>query len=445
MTDSTSTSESSQPHQPSNYGDIGESFIEKVCCVAFIEDFVFRSPKYRRGAQEKELCDILILFDDSCVLIEVKTADPIAHRGWTMEEEVRWANAQIRTASKQLQGAFAALCKGLVPSVENQFVGKIDLRLSPPKKFYAIAAVDHRPLIQAGHVTDLVSGSLRCPVVQLSFSEFTEALHELASIPDLLDYLHFRQRYLERSTFEGCTELDLVAAFKSQYPLIDEAIRSGRTIHLANDVWQKYSQMNRRRTRDEERIPSNIVDRVIRDMRLGVRLTDETAEVVPRPPGQEIDNGVKYAITRLNSLRRIERATIGNSLIAKSKLCDTTGRGRWFAHIADTGWLYFWYISNEDRVNRRKMLTNLTNLAQIANTRCNAIGVAMNSFTGTGTKMSIDLITIQFPQDFDWSQCSSSDRELALKVFKPAVEGLLMEYRPWNNKPGFKRFKERRK
>lgn len=436
--------DSTHPFTPSDpeyedIGTLGENFIEHICRLAFIEDFVFRRPKYRRGRQEKELCDILVLFDDACVLIEVKTANPSAHRGWSPTDEVQWAQSQTLAARRQLEGAFRALCKELVPSAQNDFQGLVNLRTNPPSRFFAIAAIDCPSLAQYGHLEGFAFGEQTCHFLHLSFNELSTLLQELASLPDLMDYLDFRKRFLVRNTFHGCRELDLLAGFKTRFPDLEASLRAGDRIMLGDDLWTEYSQMSRRRMRDKERWPGELYDRIIKDMRGGVPVDDSTSfPLSPTPRGHTMLPGALFVATRLNSLRRVERVEIGNKLIEKSKLCEAGPRGRFFARQAHNGWMYLFYVSNEERHARRKMLKNLTELAQIHNGFRRAVGIAMNSFTKPGISMAIDSMAIELPNNFDFSTVAAEDRELAARVFKPPVVAELQEYKPWKSeKAGF--------
>ncbi|MFA6044144.1 MAG: hypothetical protein WC718_04100 [Phycisphaerales bacterium] len=436
---------SSQPDKESaKYGALGEDFVERVCNLAFIEDFVFRGPKYFRKKQEKELCDLLVLFGDACLIIQVKTADRRAHQNWSVDERVEWANEKIAEATSQIRGALRAVKKGFIRYVENKHVGRLDLGATPPKRFFSIAAIDHLPLSQMGHHPGVSFEGQDYPVIQLSFNELGSMLKELGSLPDLLEFLAFRQSFLVHSTFLGCTELDLLAAHQSQYPGIKDAIKSGLPIRLASDIWNKYNAMRRKATRDKERQPSELFDRLIREMRELVDIPSGIDEVKPRPASEPLGQSAMLVARYLNSFRRVERVDIANRLIQKSQLCEVTHKGRYFAVPLDADVLFLWYVCNEPRHTRREQLIALTRLAQIQYPTTLAVGIAMNSFTKPGISMAVDCVAHSMPDDFDWTTVSEEQRSIARDLFKPPVEGKLNEYRQWNHKPGFKHFKTRR-
>jgi hypothetical protein len=53
-------------------GKIGEEFIEGLANKAFIKDWCHKSPKYDKGKQEKEICDLLVFFDGYLIIFQVK-------------------------------------------------------------------------------------------------------------------------------------------------------------------------------------------------------------------------------------------------------------------------------------------------------------------------------------------------------------------------------------
>lgn len=80
-------------------GEEGEDFVEWACHAPFGKDFLFRGQKYMDTKGEIELCDLLLLLDDTAVLMEVKTADREKWPDRTNEEWADWANTQIAWAS----------------------------------------------------------------------------------------------------------------------------------------------------------------------------------------------------------------------------------------------------------------------------------------------------------------------------------------------------------
>jgi hypothetical protein len=60
--------------QNPNLGQIAEDWIEQLCAATFLADFTIRSPKYQKtSGQTKEAADLLVVFGDTLLVIQVKT------------------------------------------------------------------------------------------------------------------------------------------------------------------------------------------------------------------------------------------------------------------------------------------------------------------------------------------------------------------------------------
>ena len=65
---------SAPPMDKANKGADVEDIVEQICKTAFLEDFVVRSPKFRKSnGQLKEVADILIPFGDTLLAIQIKS------------------------------------------------------------------------------------------------------------------------------------------------------------------------------------------------------------------------------------------------------------------------------------------------------------------------------------------------------------------------------------
>ncbi len=52
-------------------GDSGEEYVNELAFNSFIKHWCFPNPKDENG-DKKEICDLLILFDDICIILSVK-------------------------------------------------------------------------------------------------------------------------------------------------------------------------------------------------------------------------------------------------------------------------------------------------------------------------------------------------------------------------------------
>lgn len=57
------------------HGHLLEQIIANFSSRFFMRDFVLLNPKYSRAVYEKELADILLVLDDTCIVVSVKGTD----------------------------------------------------------------------------------------------------------------------------------------------------------------------------------------------------------------------------------------------------------------------------------------------------------------------------------------------------------------------------------
>lgn len=80
-----------------NKGDVGEEYVNGLAYNSFIKFWCFPNPKDENG-DKKEICDLLILFDDICIIISVKN---YSFKG----DHKRYFKRTIDKAIKQIYGA----------------------------------------------------------------------------------------------------------------------------------------------------------------------------------------------------------------------------------------------------------------------------------------------------------------------------------------------------
>lgn len=184
------------PKPDNNIGGVGEDFVEHICSLPFGKDFLFRSPHYRTKDGDIELCDLLLLFDDTAVLMEVKTADPATKADWNDEQWANWANARINKSLTQLERGCNAIASGQVTTVANDRQGEIKIHQNEIRRLYGIAIVDHPTLDKWGKSPSVSAGEKHANVLTTTHSELLNLLEELSTPCDLTDYLHIRDTFL---------------------------------------------------------------------------------------------------------------------------------------------------------------------------------------------------------------------------------------------------------
>lgn len=141
------------PTSKKSVGDIGEDIVERLCNLPFGRDFLFRGQMYKTKDGDVELCDLLLLFDEVAVLMEVKTAQRNKKENWTEQQWSEWANKRLEKALSQMERGCNALLTGQVKQVQNERQGVVVIDPSRYKHVYGVAVVDHPTLDKWGNGT----------------------------------------------------------------------------------------------------------------------------------------------------------------------------------------------------------------------------------------------------------------------------------------------------
>lgn len=180
-------------------GNIGETFVNEIAYQSFLKYWCYPNPKYENG-NKKEICDLLIVFKDVCIIFSVKNYD---FKG----NHTRYFNNTIAKAERQLKGAYKTLFEKenveiKHPDRKNEIFPKKDL-----KKVFKI-------IINLGEGLDFYN--LKKTTKEDGFitifdkETFVTIISELDTIPDFIDYLEKRE-----SLFKSKNVVVLNPDFKS--------------------------------------------------------------------------------------------------------------------------------------------------------------------------------------------------------------------------------------
>ncbi|MFA5887083.1 MAG: hypothetical protein WC863_04955 [Patescibacteria group bacterium] len=164
-------------------GNIGEDFVNGIAFNSFLEYWCYPSPKDEAG-DKKEICDLLILFDDSLIIISVKNYE-------FKDFYSRYFRRTIDKAVKQIYGAERKL-----------FNSDRDILLKHPKRQIERFPKEKIKNIQRV-IINLGEGVRFYPFNQETNDEkfitlldkeaFETIVQELDTIPDFLEYLRKRE------------------------------------------------------------------------------------------------------------------------------------------------------------------------------------------------------------------------------------------------------------
>lgn len=397
-------SEGSEPAKKP-IGEEGEDFVEWACHAPFGKDFLFRGQKYRDGSNnEIELCDLLLLLDDTAVLMEVKTADREKRPNRTDEEWSDWANARLKKALSQIDRGVKAIRDGLVKTIENERQGQVPVDAAKIKHFYGIAIVDHPQLDKFGKGPTIDAGGVPVSVLTTTHAELTDLLTELSTPGDLIDYLQAREAFFKKNMLMGITELDLLAVYKGDPDEFRRNVADHDDMIIGKGCWEEFSKLEARQRRDEMDHPSLLVDAIIDILHEGRHATLPHVEERRARVEQPVDPREAYAkiAAELAKIRRIDRRLIGEGLIEKSKKCIEQKRDRWFANSPMTreGATVVFMVSTSSREERLQSLEMATMGALL---KCNVnrvVGIVTEPVMG-GLGFSVDAVMIAGePDDF---------------------------------------------
>lgn len=171
-------------------GNIGEEFVNGIAFDSFIEHWCYPSPKDEKGDQ-KEICDLLILFGDKLIIISVKNYE-------FKDFYSRYFRRTIEKAVKQIYGAERKLFK----SERDIFIKhpKRNIEKFPKGKVKEI----HRVIVNLGEGVKFYPFNKETKdekfITLLDKDAFQTIVRELDTIPDFLDYLRKREELFSNKT-----------------------------------------------------------------------------------------------------------------------------------------------------------------------------------------------------------------------------------------------------
>lgn len=409
-------------------GTDGEQFVQGLCDESFFADYVFPNPRYTKGNKPKELCDALILFCSSAILIEVKTATELRESKASHERIVKWANKKTTHSIKQLSGAIRAIKHGLIHQVKNERRGIVQLEPQRITDYFGIVILDH-PFIGLNGRERVGDTSDRSIVLNCNFHEFEMICDELSTMGDFLDYLRFRRQLVGRILFERSNELDLLVAYKTNRDLCERLCTESTTpIRVPGNQWKWYSDSAARRERKENETISFIVDALMDDMYSSAYVPFE--ELHGFPTGDALATLEKDHHLRIldvvAQLRRFERAFIGKKLYDKSRLHAESGRPRYFLFRREP-LPPILFVVDDDGERSRRELALLVTAAQIKAGADEVLGIAISSHLKAQTSVAwaysgIPLDVLSAQSDYE------SVRNAAEKLFKDRVRNTVDEW-----------------
>ncbi|CAM4071269.1 hypothetical protein [Flavobacterium weaverense] len=163
-------------------GNIGEDFVNELAFKSFLKYWCYPSPKFENG-NKKEICDLLIIFDNVCIICSVKNYEFKGNYDRYLNKTIEKAVRQIKGAHKILFNSTELKIKHpdrtieIFPKLSISKIFKIIINLGEGLDFYDIT----RTTKENDFITIFDKDTFRTIIC------------ELDTIPDFIDYLEKRE------------------------------------------------------------------------------------------------------------------------------------------------------------------------------------------------------------------------------------------------------------
>ena len=346
-------------------GAAAEELVQGLAAESFFVDWCFPNPKLPNG---KELCDLLVVFDDVAIIWQIKDVKLRADGHYNPKE--------VAKNVRQLLGAHRKLFK-LKEPVTLQNSRRHEETFDPDliREVHLVSVLAGDGEIDS-KLAELKDGHL----VHMFTRSFLEiALNELDTISDFVQYLRIKEAHLrstEHILIEGGEE-ELLAFFLIHGRTLDE-LAGGQAVVFEFGSWVEFERSSQYRAkRDADRISyywDEIIDRI---HERGSREYELVARELARP-------------------NRFERRVLGklfyNAHIVAHENSEATdyrdvvpwGDGRTFC--------FAFMDDPESRAERKGLLSCLCRVSRVLHPQnTTVIGVATNKTIGPTTSYDYEL------------------------------------------------------
>jgi len=380
--------------------DAVQSTVENV----FSSDFVFRSPRREKG---KEATDVLVLFDDVGLVIQVKARAISFPKENNTDNSLDWAAKYLEKAVRQVCGAIRAIKTNRVQYVENTRRGRIAFKKEEFPWLYGLVILHHSS--ESYDPTELVPAIREAdvPIHILSFRDLWNLNNYLDTPVDIINYLEHRTDVLvptlnpkvheEQEAFTYYLgHLENIMAFRAK----------ARGLTFTAEDFKSYAQELRDIITGKHPRPEAglIIDKIIErihDVDPSLGAINEKGQIIPQC------NKGEYAkiATELGKIPRVRRIAIGRLYLKLAKHAADSGKTCYRTirspKRSDCMLLVASPLPQGERKKRAEDLVAYTRLAKRYYQVYRAIGIATEPAGQMGS--SFDLVLFKSPPVFDKS------------------------------------------
>ena len=362
----------------SSIGTRAEDLLAAIVSYPLLIDFVHLRPIYQRGSKNPELCDLLIEDESKALLVQLKAQD--LRQAKPNRDPQRWAQKQIKKASKQVRGALRCLpyqdlvsnnpVRGPVTFPKGSLIGChglviIDYSSSPFKIDEKLPAI-----------TDDLT-----PIHYFSYEDFIWLCQHLMTLPDLIQYLDQRANIApwEWPMLNG--EKNAYAHYIMHRNTFDPAIQADDF----NDAWQRLT--TKYATEYEKKIHEDQKTELFTKMLRYMHNTDpDILNYIPdslESLKPSIANEITEIARKLNRFIRLDRRYISEEMIKKLRLADQSPLGfNYFAYQSLTEGPITTFVFLASRHPRKERIKQLHGICECVNNTIESdfvIGVSTES------------------------------------------------------------------
>lgn len=269
-------------------GNLGENLVNQLAFDTYLDYWCYPNPKFENG-NKKEICDLLIVFNNVCIIFSVKNYE---FKG----NHKRYFNNTIEKAVKQINGAYKTLFTNEKVIIKHPYKNETIFPKDKINKVYRIIinlgeGIQFYNLERTTQNQDFIT--------IFDKDTFTTILKELDTIPDLIDYLDkreilfknkdvkilpgsndeigiqsfhdfselFKSNNDKASILISGTEKDLLSYFIKNTRNFPEAISSSydSSVIIIDGEWEKFKSIEKVKRKVEEDKISYFVDKFVKN------------------------------------------------------------------------------------------------------------------------------------------------------------------------------------
>jgi len=396
-------------------GHFLEQIIASFSSRFFMKDFVLLNPKYFRAGHEKELADLLLVLNDTCIVISVKGTNEKPKSETKLKS---WLTKRTLEGSKQAKGGFNWLSK---VSFKAQDLWGETKEFEPnslrPLCGIVLLECSQQPFGSIEFNRQQPQSNI--PLHFLSLNDFLNVINCLGSIWDVFDY--FSKRADIRHIFTGINQEQPVLAYytlrsKDLSGLVTEdkaELCVSHTLHLFDNLAQY---------EERERL-AGYVNAIVHELHTRNPLIEEYIPAELKGCIEPPDKRIAYLkmAAMLNALPISNKVWIGREL--KSHLANLRGSGKAgcfaFKRVRTELVFVFAFFSRLSRTERIRDIQKMLPAALYQYQVTEGLAVA---FDADDSKTGFDLIWIR-----DYRNSSEDDRRLGEYLFPQPTETLIAD------------------